>query len=161
MLQGKQELQGHVVYGRYALVSPQGKGQPKYVRMRGETVEEVVTKTEYTSAVRQETLCSTVTDPKETGAVLHDDEIGHAFQFGHEGTIQNVLETNWWESRALQEEQRQVAEELLEREKERIRHLDEGEEVESKEPKVALEVTDRVTARTRVSSIGSEVDQSP
>ena len=37
---------------RYALVSVQGKGQPKYVRMRGQTVEEVLTKTEYTSAVR-------------------------------------------------------------------------------------------------------------
>jgi len=36
---------------RYALVSAQGKGQPKYVRMRGQTVEEVLTKTEYTSAV--------------------------------------------------------------------------------------------------------------
>ncbi|GFZ48712.1 ATP-dependent DNA helicase II subunit 1 [Saitozyma sp. JCM 24511] len=36
----------------YAMVSTQGKGQPKYVRMRGQTVEEVVTKTEYTSAVR-------------------------------------------------------------------------------------------------------------
>ena len=37
---------------RYALVSAQGKGVPKYVRMRGQKVEEVVTKTEYTSAVR-------------------------------------------------------------------------------------------------------------
>lgn len=37
--------------GRYALVSEQGKGQPKYVRMRGQTVEEVVIKSEYTSAV--------------------------------------------------------------------------------------------------------------
>jgi len=37
--------------GRYALVSEQGKGQPKYVRMRGQTVEEVVTRSEYTSAV--------------------------------------------------------------------------------------------------------------
>jgi hypothetical protein len=36
---------------RYALVSEQGKGQPKYVRMRGQTVEEVVTRSEYTSAV--------------------------------------------------------------------------------------------------------------
>jgi hypothetical protein len=35
----------------YALVSEQGKGQPKYVRMRGQTVEEVVTRSEYTSAV--------------------------------------------------------------------------------------------------------------
>jgi hypothetical protein len=38
---------------RYALVSAQGKGQPKYVRMRGQTVEEVQTKTEYTSAVSE------------------------------------------------------------------------------------------------------------
>lgn len=36
---------------RYALVSEQGKGQPKYVRMRGQTVEEVVTRSEFTSAV--------------------------------------------------------------------------------------------------------------
>jgi ATP-dependent DNA helicase 2 subunit 1 len=36
---------------RYALVSEQGKGQPKSVRMRGQTVEEVVTRSEYTSAV--------------------------------------------------------------------------------------------------------------
>ena len=38
---------------RYSLISEQGKGQPKYVRLRGQTVEEVVTKTEYTSAVRE------------------------------------------------------------------------------------------------------------
>ena len=36
---------------RYALISSQGKGQPKYVRMRGQQVEEVLTKTEYTAAV--------------------------------------------------------------------------------------------------------------
>ena len=36
---------------RYALISAQGKGQPKYVRMRGQQVEEVLTKTEYTAAV--------------------------------------------------------------------------------------------------------------
>jgi hypothetical protein len=34
------------------MISEQGKGQPKYVRMRGQAVEEVMTKTEYTSAVR-------------------------------------------------------------------------------------------------------------
>ena len=34
------------------MISEQGKGQPKYVRLRGQTVEEIVTKTEYTSAVR-------------------------------------------------------------------------------------------------------------
>lgn len=44
-------LGGMLMQGRYALVSSQEKGQPKYVRMRGQTVEEVLTKTEYTSAV--------------------------------------------------------------------------------------------------------------
>jgi ATP-dependent DNA helicase 2 subunit 1 len=33
------------------LVSAQGKGVPKMVRMRGQVVEEVQSKTEYTSAV--------------------------------------------------------------------------------------------------------------
>jgi len=42
-----------ILTGRYALVSEQGKGQPKYVRMRGQTVEEVVTRSEYTSAVSE------------------------------------------------------------------------------------------------------------
>lgn len=33
-------------------MSEQGKGVQKYVRMRGQVVEEVAVKTEYTSAVR-------------------------------------------------------------------------------------------------------------
>jgi ATP-dependent DNA helicase 2 subunit 1 len=36
----------------YSLVSEQGKGVQKYVRMRGQVVEEVAVKTEHTSAVR-------------------------------------------------------------------------------------------------------------
>lgn len=37
---------------RYSMVSEQSKGASKYVKMRGQAVEEVQTKTEYTSAVR-------------------------------------------------------------------------------------------------------------
>lgn len=37
----------------YSLVSEQGKGQTKYVRMRGPVIEQVITKTQYTSVVSE------------------------------------------------------------------------------------------------------------
>ena len=84
--------------------------------------------------------------------MLREEEIGHAFQFGNEATIQNVLETNWWETKEFQEEQRQIAEEILKLEQDRRRRQDAGEEIEDvKEFKVDLASTDRVIARTRVS----------
>lgn len=42
------------------MVSEQGKGASRYVKMRGQVVEEVQSKTEYTSAVRWPTLPSLV-----------------------------------------------------------------------------------------------------
>ncbi|WWC64593.1 uncharacterized protein I303_107204 [Kwoniella dejecticola CBS 10117] len=83
----------------YAMVSTQGKGQPKLVRMRGQTVEEVQIKSEYTSA--------------ETGAVLNENEIAQAFQFGNEATVRNVIEPNWWESDEHQIQQQEIADEVL------------------------------------------------
>lgn len=90
---------------------------------------------------------------QETGAVLRDDEIGQAFQFGNEATVQNVLEKNWWESDAFQEEQRQVAEEILRLDGERRRKIEEGEEVEEDVKEFKVPKDERVIARTRVSSV--------
>ncbi|KAI9634077.1 SPOC like C-terminal domain-containing protein [Dioszegia hungarica] len=103
----------------YSMISEQGKGQPKYVRMRGQAVEEVMTKTEYTSA--------------ETGSILRPEEIGQAYQFGHEATIPNILDRNWWESDEAVEQQRAVAEEALRLDEERREREDNGEEVDMAE----------------------------
>lgn len=83
----------------YAIVSAQTKGQPKYVRMRGQTVDEVSTKTQYTSA--------------ETGGDLDAADITSAYQFGDEAKVPNVLELNWWETDLFLAEQEQLATELL------------------------------------------------
>lgn len=120
--------------------------------MRGQAVEEVVTKTEYTSAVSL--YQAMPADVQETGAVLRDEEIGTAFQFGNEATVRNVLEKNWWESDAFQEEQRQVAEEVLRLDQDRRRKIEQGEEdeeVEEDVKEIKVENGDRVVARTRVS----------
>ncbi|WVQ67007.1 uncharacterized protein L199_005199 [Kwoniella botswanensis] len=135
----------------YAMVSTQGKGQPKLVRMRGQTVEEVQIKSEYTSA--------------ETGAVLKDTEIGQAFQFGNESTVKNVIEPNWWESAEHQVEQQMVADEVLRLDKERRQREDEGgdEEVpgaEGTQGKEKLHLGDekpKVVARTRLQFTNDEV----
>ncbi|RSH91860.1 ATP-dependent DNA helicase II subunit 1 [Saitozyma podzolica] len=138
----------------YATVSTQGKGQPKYVRMRGQTVEEVVTKTEYTSA--------------ETGAVLPDDEIGQAYQFGNEATVRNVLEPNWWESDEHAAEAQMVADEALRLDMERRRKEEEGEEEDmDKEVRGVMkqvkalegEEKPKIVARTRLQFTPDEVQQ--
>ena len=86
---------------------------------------------------------------------MRPDEIGQAFQFGHEGTIRNILEPNWWETTERQEEQQQVADEVLRRERARQEGEDEemDEEVEQKEVKPATNGDEkpRIVARTRVS----------
>lgn len=154
------------------MVSTQGKGQPKYVRMRGQTVEEVVTKTEYTSAVRYVTLAffvargasatRTVLIPQETGAVLRDDEIGQAYQFGNEATVRNVLEPNWWESDEHAAEAQMVADEALRLDMERRRNEEEGKEEDmDKEVRDVMkqvkalegEEKPKIVARTRVSGL--------
>ncbi|WWC91681.1 uncharacterized protein L201_006627 [Kwoniella dendrophila CBS 6074] len=135
----------------YAMVSTQGKGQPKLVRMRGQTVEEVQIKSEYTSA--------------ETGAVLKDTEIGQAFQFGNEATVKNVIEPNWWESDEHQAEQQMVAEEALRLDLERRQKEDEGEEVEmaeatqgrSQQKNGGGDEKQKVIARTRLQFTSDEV----
>ncbi|WWD19602.1 hypothetical protein CI109_104064 [Kwoniella shandongensis] len=103
----------------YAMISAQGKGQPKLVRMRGQTVEEVQIKTEYTSA--------------ETGAVLKDTEIGQAYQFGNESTVKNVIEPNWWESTEHQAEQQMYADEIVRLDNERRQREEEGEDEEEED----------------------------
>lgn len=40
-----------MLIGRYSMISEQGKGTPKMVYMRGQTIEEVVVKTEYHTEV--------------------------------------------------------------------------------------------------------------
>lgn len=100
----------------YAMISSQGKGQPKYVRMRGQIVEEVVVKSEYTSA--------------ETGAILRPEEIGSAYQFGNESTVRNVLEPNWWESDEHKAEQQALADEALRIDGERRQRMEDGEDVD-------------------------------
>ncbi|KLT41005.1 SPOC domain-like protein [Cutaneotrichosporon oleaginosum] len=67
----------------YALISEQKKGTSKMVRMRGRTVEEVQTRTIYTSA--------------ETGGDLLPDQLTSAFEFGAEAKIENMLERDAWE----------------------------------------------------------------
>ncbi|WVW86165.1 hypothetical protein I302_108206 [Kwoniella bestiolae CBS 10118] len=137
----------------YAMVSSQGKGQPKLVRMRGQTVEEVQIKSEYTSA--------------ETGAVLKDTEIGQAFQFGNESTVKNVIEPNWWESAEHQVEQQMVADEVLRLDKERRQREDEDEEEEEevaemdgtrgKQTGQKGDEKHKVVARTRLQFTSDEV----
>ncbi|ORY33453.1 SPOC like C-terminal domain-containing protein [Naematelia encephala] len=137
----------------YALVSSQGKGQPKYVRMRGQAVEEVLTKSEYTSA--------------ETGAVLRDEEIGQAFQFGNESSVRNVLEKNWWESSEGQAQAQAVADEIVRLDIEKRRKLEEGEEVDDEKPEMSrLETSnsngdtkERIVARTRLQFTDQEVKE--
>lgn len=108
---------------------------------------------------------------QETGVTLRPEEIGQAYQFGHEATIPNVLERNWWETNGFAEEQSAIAAEALRLDMERRRREDEGEEVDmeelQKDAKAAVKkemgigasqrngkdaaVADRVIARTRVS----------
>lgn len=135
----------------YSMISKQTKGQPKYVRMRGQTVEEIVTKTEYTSA--------------ETGATLRPEEISPAYQFGHTSTIPNTLEPNWWETGEHLAEQQLVAEEAVRLETELRRLQDEGKEIDIKklEKEFGRAIKDvkgialldgakkKITAKTRVS----------
>jgi ATP-dependent DNA helicase 2 subunit 1 len=124
--------------------------------MRGQTVEEVAVKTEYTSAVSYlDSDLKETYQHQETGAVLREEEIGRAFQFGNEATIRNLLEPNWWEASNQndQEEQQQVADTIVQNEQERRRRIEAGEEEEEevKDFKKGIRVQDRVVARTRVS----------
>lgn len=132
------------------MISKQTKGQPKYVRMRGQTVEEVVTKTEYTSA--------------ETGATLRPEEISPAYQFGHTSTIPNTLEPNWWETGEHLAEQQMVSDEAVRLDTELRRQQDEGEDIDIKklEKEFGTAIKDvkgyassggtkkKITAKTRV-----------
>jgi len=123
-------------------------------------VEEVVTRSEYTSAVSSPPpSLGRQADQQETGAVLRPEEIGHAFQFGNESSIKNILEKNWWESDAQLQENQMIADEVLKRDEERRRRRDEGEEMEEEdeameaEPNAARssEEKPKVVAKTRVS----------
>ncbi|KAL7418434.1 ATP-dependent DNA helicase II subunit 1 [Cryptotrichosporon argae] len=135
----------------YALVSVQGKGVPKLVRMRGQTIEEVVTKTEYTSA--------------ETGAVLRDSEIGQAFQFGNEATVRNVLERNWWEDDGDAAVQQKYADQAIRLEQDRRRKEDEGEaegEDVHGDTKAAVKSKDgkpKFVAKTRLQFTDSQIKE--
>ncbi|WWC72003.1 uncharacterized protein I206_105962 [Kwoniella pini CBS 10737] len=138
----------------YAMLSSQGKGQPKLVRMRGQTVEEVLVKSEYTSA--------------ETGAVLKDTEIGQAFKFGNEATVKNVIEPNWWESDDAQAQQKEVADEALRLEDGKadnfIEEDEEEEEVaeangltEKMKVQIKPDEKPKVVARTRLQFTSDEI----
>lgn len=88
-----------------------------------------------------------------------------AYQFGHQATVQNVLETNWWESDANHALQDQLATEALKREQQKRREwerdgADEDMVATSNEPKLDQAAPNRpggsdqrVTARTRVSDV--------
>lgn len=97
---------------------------------------------------------------KETGAVLKREEIGQAFQFGHEASVRNVLEPNWWESSEHQAEAQAVADEALRLAQERAERAAEGEEDMDDDVKPTLTQVkverdkQRVVARTRVSVRG-------
>lgn len=82
---------------------------------------------------------------------MREDEIGRAFQFGHESTIRNVLEPNWWETSDVARRQ-ELADEVVRQEQDRRRRIESGEEEEQdvKEVKPRSE-PERITARTRVS----------
>jgi ATP-dependent DNA helicase 2 subunit 1 len=90
---------------------------------------------------------------------LRPEEIGHAFQFGNESTIKNILERNWWESDEQMQENQMIANEVLKRDEERRRRIDEGAEEEDQdmpaEPLVdrpSGDIKPRVVAKTRVST---------
>ena len=143
--------------------------------MRGQQIEEVVTKSEYTSAV---SFCSfgcissglfPVIESQETGAVLKDEEIDYAFKFGNDSAVPNILERNWWETNEHAEEQRALADEALRLDRERRIKEDEDaeageEEEEEKEVeekpkgKIIEEEAGRkkVVAKTRVGSLTQE-----
>ncbi|WVQ84479.1 hypothetical protein IAT38_006631 [Cryptococcus sp. DSM 104549] len=106
---------GDIVIGvsGYALISAVNKGQPKLVSMRGRKTQYAQVRSEYTAA--------------ETGAVLRESELGQAYQFGHEKTIRNVLEPNWWEA-ADQAVGEELVDEALTRDKERRQQEDEDED---------------------------------
>jgi ATP-dependent DNA helicase 2 subunit 1 len=97
---------------------------------------------------------------EETGAVLRDEEIGQAFQFGKETAVRNVLEPNWWESTEAQDEAKVYAEEALrlDIERRRARERDDDNEdekvEEGKEKEVIRTIMEgekkKVVARTRV-----------
>ncbi|WOO82294.1 ATP-dependent DNA helicase II subunit 1 [Vanrija pseudolonga] len=142
--------EGDIVIGvsGYSLVSEQKKGQPKLVRMRGQTVEEVAIKTVYTSA--------------ETGGDLAENQITQAFQFGDESKVKNILEPNWWESDEHQRQQEIYAEELLKLERARRDRGDDGDE--EMDDTVAAPDTlpngrPRVVARTRLQFSDNEIKE--
>jgi ATP-dependent DNA helicase 2 subunit 1 len=89
--------------------------------------------------------------------VLRNEEIGHAFQFGNESSVRNILERNWWESDEQKLENQMIADEVLKRDEERRKRRDEGEgDEEMQEPaattRPAVEETKpKVVAKTRVS----------
>ena len=108
---------------------------------------------------------STISSSQETGAVLRDEEIDHAFKFGNDSTVPNILERNWWETDEAAEEARAVADEMLRIDREHRVKMEDGEEEEEEqeepeehqeEPKKsAAHVNDskRVVAKTRVGQI--------
>lgn len=95
---------------------------------------------------------------------MRQEEIGHAFQFGNESTVKNVLEPNWWESDKQIQANQIVADEVLKRDEERRRRRDEGAEDEEMEDRKEEDLPEavagpsnkngdekpRVVARTRV-----------
>jgi ATP-dependent DNA helicase 2 subunit 1 len=110
--------------------------------MRGQKVDEVSTKTQYTSA--------------ETGAELDAAEITTAYQLGDEAKIVNVLELNWWETEDFQKEQAQYAEELLRLTSE---HKSKGDamDVDGVEHQANGLVQDKINVRTRVQFSDKEI----
>ncbi|KIR62445.1 ATP-dependent DNA helicase II subunit 1 [Cryptococcus bacillisporus CA1873] len=151
---------GEIVIGvsGYSMVSEQSKGASRYVKMRGQAVEEVQAKTEYTSA--------------ETGAVLKDSEIGHAYEFGNEAEVRNILEPNPWEAQAKERDKnksQKAVDHVLEDDKERRQREDEGEhlEEEGEDDKKVIEewlekqkaALPKIVARTRLQFSNEEVFQ--
>jgi ATP-dependent DNA helicase 2 subunit 1 len=83
---------------------------------------------------------------------LREDEIGRAFQFGHEAIIRNVLEPNWWETSNVAQRQ-EIADEVVRQEQDRRRRIEAGQEEEEDVKEVKRQPEpERIIARTRVRS---------
>lgn len=102
---------------------------------------------------------------QETGAVLKDSEIGHAYEFGNEAEVRNILEPNPWEAQAMERDKnksQKAVDHVLEDDKERRQREDEGEhlEEEGEDDKKGIEewlgkqkaALPKIVARTRVSA---------
>lgn len=102
---------------------------------------------------------------QETGAVLKDSEIGHAYEFGNEAEVRNLLEPNPWEAQAKERDKnksQKAVDHVLEDDKERRQREDEGEDLEEEgeDDKKGIEewlgkqkaALPKIVARTRVSA---------